>query len=142
MPNDAIRTLAIVVNRGTSNNLFQVATLVRAATALEMAVRVLFRGAAACKLARDQIYLDEWSPIYAPILPKIAERLTAADFTDMESFLRDAKEHGDDVQLWASRESLNQAGLAPSDLISCIDGSIAEAEFGRLTALANVSLVF
>src|SRR5262245_8714730 len=40
----ALHSLAIVATRGTSNNIFQVATLVRAATALEMTVDVLFQG--------------------------------------------------------------------------------------------------
>src|SRR5437762_6904721 len=59
------RILAIVVTRGTSNNLFQVATLVRAATALEMGVRVLFKAEAAQKLRKDRIKVPEWAPVYA-----------------------------------------------------------------------------
>src|SRR4051812_45525686 len=92
-----LRRLLVTVSRGTSNNLFQVATLVRAATALEAAVDVLFQGSALRKLAPSRLSEPEWSSLYARVAPSLAERLRSADFSDMETFLRDAKEHGDEV---------------------------------------------
>lgn len=134
--------LAVVVTRGSSNNLFQVATLVRAATALEASVRVLFRGEAVAKLARSRINADDWSPAYDPIKAELAGRLKAADFVDMESFLRDAKEHGDDVQLWVSAEALAQHGLQLSDLVSTVDGAASDAELNTMAASAQRQLEF
>src|SRR5947208_7678544 len=101
-----LRRIAITVTRGTSNNLFQVATLVRAATALDATVEVLFRDAALLKLERSRLNEPEWSPAYAAVGSSLVERLRAADFTEMETFLRDAKQHGDDVHYWASLETL------------------------------------
>lgn len=137
-----IGTLAITVTRGSSNNLFQVATLVRAATALEASVRVLFRSAAVQKLTRDRVNAEDWSPAYRPVVADLAQRLRAADFVDMESFLRDAKEHGDDVRFWASRESLMAAGLEVADLVGSIDEALTDAEFAEIVRHADVSLTF
>ena len=137
-----IGTLAIVVTRGTSNSLFQAATLVRAATAIEWAVRVLFRDGAALKLTRERVNTDEWASIYTPVLDQLGARLKAADFVDMESFLRDAKEHGDDVRFWASEETFSAYGLSAADLIPCIDGTMGEVEFAHIADTGDVSLTF
>lgn len=130
------------MTRGTSNNLFQVATLVRAATALEAPVRVFFEGAAALKLVQNRVNVDEWSAIYHPVAHALSQRLVAADFTDMASFLHDAKEHGDDVRFWASLETLQAERLDAAQLIECLDGVIREAEFAQLASRANVVLIF
>ncbi len=136
----ALRSLAIVATRGTSNNLFQVATLVRAATALGTTVEVLFRDAALTKLRRDRINATEWSDAYAAVEPELADRLRAADFVDMESFLRDAKQHGDDVHYWACAESLVDVQL--DDLTPLIDGPRSVAQFDITAHAANAVLRF
>jgi predicted peroxiredoxin len=138
----ALGTLAIVVTRGTSNNLFQVATLVRAATALEATVRVFFEGDAARKLARDRVEVDEWSPSYAPVLAQLHGRLRAADFQDLTTFLRDAKEHGDDVQFWVSAQTLEAHGLDLDALVPSVDGVLTHAAFDDLTRTADHRLTF
>lgn len=135
-------TLAIVATRGTSNNLFQVATLVRAATALNLSVGVFFRDEAALKLRRDRINEPEWAPVYRRIAPQLQERLRAAEFGDMETFLRDAKEHGDDVLLWVSAETMEAARLTPGDLTSVVDGVVTEASFRERLAQADAFLTF
>jgi predicted peroxiredoxin len=136
------RTIAIVATRGTSNNLFQVATLVRAATALEMGVRVLFKDEAAQKLHKDRIKVPEWAAVYARVEPQLMERLRAADFEEMDTFLRDAKEHGDDVEFWVAQETLDDRHLELADLIDLIDGAIAEATFRELADPALALLTF
>src|SRR5207248_1568041 len=137
----AVMHLAIEVTRGTSNNLFQVATLIRAATTIDAYVDVLFRGAALRKLARDRIDEDEWSMAYAAIHDALAERLASAEFTDMATFLHDAKEHGDHVHLWASAEELAAADLRIEDLVPSVDGARSSAGFGELARQANARLV-
>lgn len=137
-----LRSLAVVATRGTTNNLFQVATLVRAATALECAVEVLFRDAALLKLQRDRINLPEWSPVYAAVVEGIEERLRAAEFVDMESFLRDAKQHGDVVRLWACAESLAAHGVSLGDLTPLLDGELREAAFLEEARKAHAVLSF
>src|SRR5438046_384049 len=113
-----MRALAIVATRGTSNNIFQVATLVRAATALEINVQVLFTGDALLKLTAIRLNLSEWADMYVPVLAQMEERLRAADFVDMETFLREAKEHGDQVSFWAGAETLRANNLALKDFTS------------------------
>jgi peroxiredoxin family protein len=137
-----LEKLAIVVSRGTSNNLFQVATLIRAATALEVAVDVLFRDAALLKLERGRINQPEWSPAYAAVASSLADRLGAADFTNMQTFLRDAKEHGDAVRYWASSETLADERLALGSLIPLIDGERATDEFLSAARAADAILTF
>jgi peroxiredoxin family protein len=117
------------VTRGTSNNLFQVATLVRAATALEVTVDVLFCDGALALLRRDRINEPAWSAAYAAILPALQKRLHDADFVDMERFLRDAKEHGDAVRYWACSETMAEAQLSLADLTTLLDGERAIATF-------------
>jgi hypothetical protein len=124
------------VTRGTSNNLFQVATLVRAATALEATVDVLFAGAALARLRRDVLNEPAWSEAYHAIAAGLQQRLREADFEDMEGFLRDAKEHGDAVHYWAASETLQTEGFELRELTPLLDGSRAEAEFEAHTANA------
>lgn len=121
--------IAIVVTRGASNNLFQVATLVRAATTIETSVRVFFRDAAGLKLRRDRVNSNEWAPSYKAVEGGLQQRLRAAEFDTMETFLRDAKEHGEDVQYWVDEATVQRAGLALEDLIACVDGTKTEAAF-------------
>jgi peroxiredoxin family protein len=134
--------LAIVVSRGTSNNLFQVATLVRAATALEAHVEVLFRDAALVKLDRQRINEPQWSPAYTSVEASLAERLRAADFTDMETFLRDAKQHGDAVAFWASSQTLRRENVALDQLIPLLDGERADEDFIAGARTADALLTF
>jgi peroxiredoxin family protein len=135
-----LRALAIVATRGTSNNLFQIATLVRAATALDSKVDVLFRDAALAKLRSERINDSEWSDVYSIVAANLAERLKAADFTHMETFLRDAKEHGDHVHYWACSETLDQADYALGDLTPLLDGTRSARDF-ELSAQASDALV-
>ena len=134
--------LAVEVTRGSSNNLFQVATLVRAATAVEATVQVFFRGDAVPKVRQDRINLDEWSPIYDSVQSSLQERLLAADFVDMESYLRDAKEHGDEVQFWVSEQTLQKENLTLDLLVPSIDGALSDRAFERVAGDANISLIF
>jgi peroxiredoxin family protein len=134
--------LSIVVSRGTSNNLFQVATLVRAATALEASVDVLFRDTALLKLEQRRINEPEWSSAYAAIEHSLAERLRAADFTDMETFLRDAKEHGDAVAFWASSQTLRREAIRLDQLVPSLDGERDEQDFLAAARGADALLSF
>ncbi|HZT08789.1 MAG TPA: hypothetical protein VFC51_17330 [Chloroflexota bacterium] len=137
-----LRSLGIIATRGSSNNLFQVATLVRAATALGASVEVLFRDSALAKLSHDRIDVPEWSATYAAVEPKLRERLKAAEFTSMESFLRDAKEHGDDVRFWASSQTMETDGLRLADLTSLLDGAVSPESFDERATRFEALLSF
>lgn len=134
--------LSVIVTRGTTNNLFQVATLVRAATSIDASVEVLFQGDALRKLTRDRINVPEWSPVYAAVEANLRERLRAADFTDLETFLRDAKEHGDAVHYWAAAETLRADGRDLDALTPLLDGVVSVDEFRVQAGSAAALLSF
>jgi peroxiredoxin family protein len=125
----AQRSLALIVTRGTFNNLVQVATLIRTAAGDGTAVRVLFRDAALLAVRRDRIGAIEFSPEFEGREAVTLELLRAADFEDLQSFLRDAKEHGDDVRLYACTSSMYYCNTQLEDLIPEIDGPRSLATF-------------
>jgi peroxiredoxin family protein len=117
-----VARLAIIVTNGSFNNLVQVATLIRAAAGAGMAVRVLFRDAALLSLRRDRIATLAFSPEFAGREAATLALLQAADFEDLPRFLRDAKEHGEDVKLYACTSSLYYCDTQLDELIPEIDG--------------------
>ncbi|HZR98583.1 MAG TPA: hypothetical protein VFE37_07750 [Chloroflexota bacterium] len=121
--------LAIIVTRGTFNNLVQVATLVRTAAGDGTPVRVLFRDAALLAVRTDRINAVEFSPEFEGREAVTLELLRAADFEDLQSFLRDAKEHGDDVRYYACTSSMYYCNTQVEDLIPEIDGPRPLATF-------------
>ena len=122
-------SLAIIVTRGTFNNLVQVATLVRAAAGDGTRVRVLFRDAALLAMRTDRIGAVEFSPEFEGREAVTLELLRAADFEDLQSFLRDAKEHGDDVRYYACTSSMYYCNTQVEELIPEIDASRPLATF-------------
>jgi peroxiredoxin family protein len=117
----AVARLAIIVTRGTFNNLVQVATLVRAAAGTGTIVRVLFRDAAVLAVRRDLIGVLPWSAEFVGREGGTLALLEAAEFTDLQEFLRDAKEHGDDVRFYACTSSMYYCDTDAADLIPEID---------------------
>ena len=101
-----MQRLAILVTNGSFNNLLQVGTLIRAAAGRGTSVRVLFRDAAVLSLRRDRIESLGFSPDFAGREAATLELLRAADFNDLAGFLREAKEHGYDVKLYACTSSM------------------------------------
>ena len=137
-----LRWLAIEVTRGTANNLFQVATLIRAATALEARVDVLFCDTALAGLRQDAINDLTWSSAYDLVLDALHNRLADAEFVDMARFLRDAKEHGDAVSFWACQESLDAIGAPLDAMAPLLDGARSRADFEATSATADARLRF
>jgi len=136
------RRLAVIATRGHANDLFQVATLIRAATALEWRVDVFFEGDAVARLSRDRIDAWDWSPAYQPVADALPERLRAADFERMEFFLRDAKEHGDHVALCVSAAALDERQLPADQLTALVDIVCTREEFDARTRDADTVLSF
>jgi len=137
-----LRSLVIQVSRGTSNNLFQVATLVRAATALEARVDVLFCGEALGLLRSGSINEPVWSTAYSKVIESMQARLREADFVDMQRFLRDAKEHGDHVHFWGCTETMRERALTLGDFTSLLDGERTIADFTAQAGRADAMLSF
>jgi peroxiredoxin family protein len=122
-------SLAIIVTRGTFNNLVQVATLIRTAAGDGTSVRVLFRDAALLAVRADRISAVAFSPEFDGREAETLELLRAADFEDLPSFLRDAKEHGDDVRYYACTSSMYYCNTTVEDLIPEIDSPRPLATF-------------
>lgn len=134
----------VFVTRGTTTNLLQVATLVRAATAVhwDAPVRCFFRDEAVLKIAADRIGLLELGPAFAGQEEAVAARLAAADFGDLRAVLAEAKGHGTDVRYYACASSLYVAGLGRDQLIPEIDGVLTVQEFLERELPAEVVLSF
>ncbi|GBC82018.1 hypothetical protein HRbin10_01138 [bacterium HR10] len=138
----ALKKVAIIVSNGSFNNLFQVSTLIRALTAsLETSVRVFFRDEAVVKVTRARINEVNLSDIVRPMEAEILRRLREADFVDLHSFLRDSKEHGDDVRLFACTSSMYMYGVREEDLIPEIDGARTLTDF-LLEEVSDAEKVF
>ncbi len=137
-----MKKVAIIVSNGSFNNLFQVSTLIRALTAsLETSVRVFFRDEAVVKVTRQRINEMNLSDMGRPMESEILRRLREADFVDLQSFLRDSKEHGDDVRLFACTSSMYMYGVREEDLIPEIDGVRTLTDF-LLEEVSDAEKVF
>jgi peroxiredoxin family protein len=122
--------VAVIVSLGTFNNLFQVSTLIRALTAsAEAAVRVFFRDESVLKLRKDRINDVNFSDAVRGQEAQVLQRLREADFTDLQSFLRDSKEHGEDVKLFTCTSSMYMYGVREEDVIPEVDGPRTLTDF-------------
>jgi peroxiredoxin family protein len=125
-----VKKVAILVSGGSFNNIFQTATLIRALTvSLDTSIRVFFRDEALVKLTKERVNQINFSETYRGMEEEALERLRVADFEDLQSFLRDSKEHGDDVRFFACTSSMYMAGIKEEDLIPEIDSVRTLTEF-------------
>lgn len=117
-----LKKVAIIVSRGSFNNLIQVSTLLRALTAgLDVSIRVLFRDEALYKLTRARIGEINFSEDLKGGAEEFLGRLKTADFVDLESFLKDSKEHGMDVKFYACTSTMYVYGIDREDLSPLLD---------------------
>ena len=70
-----MKSLAMMVSNGSTNNLIQVMTVLMAAVHSEMKIRVLFRDASLYRITREGIQARAWSPEYAGQDSAIEDRL-------------------------------------------------------------------
>ena len=114
-----MKSLAIIVSGGSTNNLIQVLTLLMAAVHSEMKVRVLFRDESVMRLTPAKINALELSPAYSGS-PQAAQRLKQLEIADVHKLCRDIKASGD-VKYYACSSSMAVCGLKQEDLIPEID---------------------
>ena len=125
-----MKKVAIIVSQGSFNNLFQVSTLIRALTAsLDTVVRVFFRDESVVKLTKARINELNLSEGVREMHDQILPRMIEAGFSELQSFLRDSKEHGDNVRLFACTSSMYMYGVSEEDLIPEIDGPKTLTDF-------------
>ena len=114
-----MRSLAVIVSGGSTNNLIQVLTLLMAAVHSDVKVRVFFRDEAVKRLTPEAINRYEPSPAYAAD-PDVPRRLAKLDLTDLHKLAREIKASGD-VRYYACSSSLAIWGLKKEQLVEEVD---------------------
>ena len=114
-----MKSLAVIVSGGSSNNLIQVLTLLMAAVHSDMRVRVFFRDESVFRLRPQAINAIEFSALY-PEDGQLKRRLEKLELTDLQKLCRDIKASGD-VKYYVCSSSLAVAGLKREELIPEID---------------------
>ena len=78
-----MKSLAVIVSRGSTNNLIQVLTLLMASVHAELRVRVFFRDESIFRLTPVGINTLELSEVYAKSRDGIHQRLQKLDLVDL-----------------------------------------------------------
>ena len=115
-----MKSLAVIVSGGSTNNFIQALTLLMAAVHSELVVRVFFRDEAVLRLRPGAINVIELSPAYVPDAALVQQRLKKHDLADVHKLCRDIKASGD-VKYYVCSSSLAICGLKQGDLIPEID---------------------
>jgi peroxiredoxin family protein len=115
-----VKTLAVIVTRGTYNNLLQACELVRSAALAGTRVSVLFRDEAAGKLTHDKVKELSFSEGYRGREARLRELLRERKLHDLPAILRETKEKGD-VKFSVCRDSVEYFDLRVEQLISEVD---------------------
>ena len=114
-----MKSLAIIVSDGSTNNLIQVLTLLMAAVHADIKTRVLFRDASVFRLTPALINRRELSSAYGAD-PRLEQRLKQLDLVDLHKLCQDIKASGD-VKYYVCSSSLAICGLKKEDLIPEVD---------------------
>ncbi len=113
--------LAVIVSRGELNAIVQVATLLMAAVASGVAVRVFFRDEAIYALTRDGAARLTLSEGYRGHETEVRESLERQGLANVPELFHQVKELGD-ARLYACSSSIAICGVKPDDLLPEIDG--------------------
>ena len=115
-----MKSLAVMVSGGSTNNFIQVLTLLMAAVHGDVKARVLFRDESVFRLTPSAINTPELSPAYGRDAEGVARRLNKLDLTDLHKLFRDIKASGD-VKYYVCSSSLAICGLKKEELIPEVD---------------------
>ena len=115
-----MKSLAVIVSGGRTNDFIQVLTLLMAAVHSEMKTRVFFRDESVYRLTPSAINDLELSGLHARDVEGVRRRLAKLDLTDLHKLCRDIKASGD-VKYYVCSSSLAICGLKKEDLIPEID---------------------
>ncbi len=115
-----MKKLAVIVTRGSYNNLLQVCELVRIAATAGTQVSVLFRDEAALKLTNEKVKELMFFDGYRGREARIREILRDRSQHDLPAILRDLKEKGD-AKLSVCRDSVEYFELRVDQLIAELD---------------------
>ena len=115
-----MKSLAVIVSGGSTNNLIQVITLLMAAVHSDLSVRVLFRDESLFRLTQEGIKQFEFSELFRPHAEAITARLKQHDLADLQQLLGQIKASGD-VKLYVCSSSVALSGIAKDAFIPEID---------------------
>jgi len=115
-----MKSLAVIVSGGSTNNLIQVLTLLMASVHADLKARVFFRDESVFRLTPKAINAMELSGAYHGDAAAWRERLKRHDLADLQKLCRDIKASGD-VKYYVCSSSLAICGLKAEDLIPEID---------------------
>jgi len=115
-----MKSLAIIVSGGSTNNLIQVLTLLMAAVHSEIKARVFFRDESVFRLTPANVNKMELSDAYTRDEAAVQVRLKQHELSDVLKLLRDIKASGD-VKYYVCSSSLAICGLKQEDLVPEID---------------------
>ncbi len=114
-----MKSLAIIVTRGTTNNLIQVLTLMMASVHEDIRVRVLFRDESVLLLQPGKMNQEHFSSCFQAV-HDVSDKLQKLELTDLKQLLQDIKDSGD-VECYACQSSLVMCGLESEGLIEQVD---------------------
>ena len=115
-----MKSLAVIVSQGSTNNFLQVLTLLMAAVHSDLKARVFFRDESLFRLTPEGIKQIELSDGYAAQREAFLQRLKQHELEDLQRLLGQIKASGD-VKLYVCSSSLALAGLKQEQLIPEID---------------------
>ena len=115
-----MKSLAIIVSGGSTNNLIQVLTLLMASVHADIKARVFFRDESVGRLRPSAINTLEFSSGSPQDRAGLEQRLKKLDLLDLRKLCRDIKASGD-VKYYVCSSSLAIWGLKKEHLIEEID---------------------
>ena len=137
-----MKTLAMIVTRGTYNNLLQACQIARTAVESGTRVSVFFRDEAVARLALDTVHELTFTEAYRGREVKVRTLLKERKLHDLPLLLRELKEKGD-AKLSVCRDSMEFFDLPVEKLIPELDEvQRAEAFLKEEVAKADQVLTF
>jgi len=115
-----MKSLAVLVSGGSTNNFVQVMTLLMAAVHSDIKVRVLFRDESVYRLMRERINDPDFTPAHKANADTLREQMEKLDLSNVHKLCRDIKASGD-VAYYVCSSSLALCGLKKEDLIEEVD---------------------
>ncbi|MFO0774883.1 MAG: DsrE family protein [Nitrospiraceae bacterium] len=125
-----MKTLAIIVSRGTYSNILRACEWVRLAVAEPRQVSVFFCDEAASRLTKTAVKNIPFSDVYRGRETKVRTLLQEQRRDDVTAYMRAAKESGD-VKFSVCRDSLQQFDVLVEDLIPELDEVQTAAAFWK-----------
>jgi peroxiredoxin family protein len=137
-----MKTLAMIVTRGTYNNLLQACQIARTAVESGTRVSMFFRDEAVARLALDTVHELTFTEAYRGREVKVRNLLKERKLHDLPLLLRELKEKGD-AKLSVCRDSMEFFDLPVEKLIPELDEvQRAEAFWKEEVAKADQVLTF